>query len=144
MDAMVELTCAAMEVDTAAPWEHPRAAELDAITVETWIVSQPYCEGAKVWLRALTRALFPAEPGEISLLHALFFISSRRRPGEDDRHHQQRPGDADHPRVDAGVASVWPDCWATGSGSTARCTASTTTPTVSPCITSTGRCAPAG
>ncbi|MBV1856378.1 flavin monoamine oxidase family protein [Catellatospora tritici] len=76
MDAMVELTVAAMEVDTAAPWEHPRAAELDAMTVETWIGGQPYSDGAKVWLRAMTRALFPAEPAEISLLHALFYISS--------------------------------------------------------------------
>ncbi|WP_327188128.1 flavin monoamine oxidase family protein [Streptomyces sp. NBC_01334] len=76
MDAMVDLTSAALEVDTAEPWRHPRATELDGLTVESWIRQQPYCEGAKVWLRAMTRALFPAEPGEISLLHALFYISS--------------------------------------------------------------------
>lgn len=74
MDAMVELTCQAMSVDPERPWAHERAVELDSITVETWITASGYCEGAKGWLRALTRALFPAEPGEISLLHALFYI----------------------------------------------------------------------
>lgn len=74
MDAMVELTTQAMEVDPEQPWAHERAAELDGVTVGTWIAAAPYCEGAKGWLRALTRALFPAEPGEISLLHALFYI----------------------------------------------------------------------
>jgi len=76
MDAMVELTTQAMEVDPERPWTHERAAELDGVTVETWIAAAPYCEGAKRWLRTLTRALFPAEPGEISLLHALFYIRS--------------------------------------------------------------------
>jgi monoamine oxidase len=74
MDAMVELTTQAMGVDPEQPWAHERAAELDGVTVETWIRSAPYGEGAKRWLRTLTRALFPAEPGEISLLHALFYI----------------------------------------------------------------------
>jgi monoamine oxidase len=76
MDAMVELTTQAMTVDPERPWAHERAAELDSLTVETWIASTPYCDGAKRWLRTLTRALFPAEPGEISLLHALFYIRS--------------------------------------------------------------------
>jgi monoamine oxidase len=76
MDAMVTLTTQAMELDPAQPWAHERAAELDSVTVETWIASSPYCEGARRWLRTLTRALFPAEPGEISLLHALFYIRS--------------------------------------------------------------------
>lgn len=76
VDAMVELTTKAMELDPAAPWLHPHAMQLDSMTVETWIASQPYCEGAKEWLRTLCRALFPAEPGEISLLHALFYLRS--------------------------------------------------------------------
>ncbi len=76
IDAMVELTTRAMEVDPARPWDHPLAGVLDSTTMETWIVAQPYCEGAKGWLRAMTRALFPAEPGEISLLHALFYLRS--------------------------------------------------------------------
>jgi monoamine oxidase len=76
MDAMVELTTQAMTVDPERPWAHERAVELDSLTVETWIAAAPYGEGAKRWLRTLTRALFPAEPGEISLLHALFYIRS--------------------------------------------------------------------
>ena len=76
MEAMVELTAQAMTVDPERPWAHERAVELDSVTVETWIATAPYGEGAKRWLRTLTRALFPAEPGEISLLHALFYIRS--------------------------------------------------------------------
>lgn len=76
MEAMVDLTTTAMELDPAAPWTHPAASFLDSTTVETWIASQVYSDGAKDWLRTLTRALFPAEPGEISLLHALFYIRS--------------------------------------------------------------------
>jgi monoamine oxidase len=76
MDAMVVLTDLAMAIDPAAPWAHPHARELDAVTVESWIAACSYGEGAKRWLRVMTRALFPAEPGEISLLHALFYIRS--------------------------------------------------------------------
>ena len=76
IDAMVELTMRAMEIDPASPWTHPMAGMLDATTLETWIGAQPYSDGAKNWLRTLTRALFPAEPGEISLLHALFYLRS--------------------------------------------------------------------
>lgn len=76
VDAMVELTTKAMELDPAAPWHHPDAAFLDSMTVETWISGQAYCDGAKDWIRTLCRALFPAEPGEISLLHALFYFRS--------------------------------------------------------------------
>lgn len=76
VDAMVELTVTALEVDPARPWEHPRAALLDGMTLESWIAGRDWCEGAKGWLRMIARVLFPAEPGEISLLHALFYIAS--------------------------------------------------------------------
>lgn len=76
MEALVELTALAAEVGSEAPWAHPQAALLDATTVESWLGTLPYSEGAKEYLRALARGLFPAEPGEISLLHALFYIAS--------------------------------------------------------------------
>jgi monoamine oxidase len=76
IDAMVELTMTALEVDPAEPWRHPRAAELDGTTLETWIAAMPAGDGAKNWLRMVARVLFPAEPGELSLLHALFYIAS--------------------------------------------------------------------
>lgn len=75
-EALVELTTRAMDLDPAQPWAHPFAAEFDAMTLETWIGAQPFGDGAKNWLRAMARALFPAEPGEISLLHALFYLCS--------------------------------------------------------------------
>ena len=80
IDAMVEMTTRAMELDPAAPWAHPLAAALDAMTLESWISAQPYCEPAKEWLRLLSRALFPAEPGEVSVLHALFYLRSGGGP----------------------------------------------------------------
>lgn len=76
IEAMVELTMTCMQVDPARPWEHPMATVLDGTTLESWISAQPYCEGAKQWVRTLSRAVFPAEPGEISLLHALFYLRS--------------------------------------------------------------------
>lgn len=76
MEAMVDLTLAALEVDPAAPWDHPRAAELDSMTLESWITARECGDGAKGWLRTVSRVLFPAEPGEISLLHALFYVAS--------------------------------------------------------------------
>jgi monoamine oxidase len=65
-----------MSVDPAAPWEHPQAELLDGTTVESWISAQPWAEAAKEWLRLVCRAVFPAEPREISLLHALFYVRS--------------------------------------------------------------------
>ncbi len=80
IDAMVEMTTRAMELDPAEPWAHPLAATLDAMTLESWIAAQPYCEPAKEWIRLLSRALFPAEPGEVSVLHALFYLRSGGGP----------------------------------------------------------------
>jgi monoamine oxidase len=80
IDAMVEMTARAMELDPAAPWAHPLAGLLDSMTLESWIAAQPYCDGAKEWIRLLSRALFPAEPGEISVLHALFYLRSGGGP----------------------------------------------------------------
>ena len=76
LDAMVELTTRAMELDPARPWDHPQASTLDSMTLETWISARPYGEDAKAWLRELSRALLPADPGEVSLLHALFYVRS--------------------------------------------------------------------
>jgi len=76
VDAMVTLTMTAMSLDPAAPWEHPQAELLDGTTVESWIAAQPWAEAAKEWLRLVCRAVFPAEPREISLLHALFYVRS--------------------------------------------------------------------
>lgn len=80
IDAMVEMTARAMELDPAAPWTHPLARALDAMTLESWIAAQPYCDGAREWIRLLSRSLFPAEPGEISVLHALFYLRSGGGP----------------------------------------------------------------
>jgi monoamine oxidase len=80
IDAMVEMTTRAMDLDPSAPWDHPLAETLDSMTLESWIAAQPYCDGAKEWIRLLSRALFPAEPGEISVLHALFYLRSGGGP----------------------------------------------------------------
>jgi monoamine oxidase len=76
VEAMLALTMTAMSVDPAAPWDHPLAEQLDGTTVESWIAVQPFGDDAKEWLRLVCRAVFPAEPREISLLHALFYVRS--------------------------------------------------------------------
>jgi monoamine oxidase len=80
IEAMVEITTQAMAVDPERPWTHPLAELLDSMTLESWIAAQPYCDSAKEWLRLLSRAVFPAEPGEISVLHALFYLRSGGGP----------------------------------------------------------------
>jgi monoamine oxidase len=76
MEALVDLTTIALEVDPVRPWAHPRAAELDGTTFETWIAGRTGSAAANDWLRLLCRAVFAAEPRELSLLHLLFYVHS--------------------------------------------------------------------
>jgi monoamine oxidase len=67
----------AKTVSPEAPWQAARAAEWDAMTVESWaqdqLVSSP---GGRLLLRALVYGATAAEPGEWSLLHLLAYIAS--------------------------------------------------------------------
>jgi monoamine oxidase len=74
--AVRELDAMAAEVPPEAPWSAERAPLWDSQTVESWLQARVAAEGARSWLRTAVRSTLAAEAGDLSLLHALFFIRS--------------------------------------------------------------------
>jgi monoamine oxidase len=58
----------AAEAGPEAPWSHPRAAELDAMTVADWMNKHAFTQNTIDLMTCSTRAVFGCEPGEISML----------------------------------------------------------------------------
>ncbi|HEY2004897.1 MAG TPA: flavin monoamine oxidase family protein [Solirubrobacteraceae bacterium] len=58
------------------PWRAPDAAALDAQTLETFKLANSSTRGARFLLDLATKAVFAAEPRDLSLLHALFYLHS--------------------------------------------------------------------
>lgn len=58
------------------PWTAPGAAELDGQTAETFILANSSTPGARFLLDLAVRAVFGAEPRDLSLLHFLFYLRS--------------------------------------------------------------------
>jgi monoamine oxidase len=63
-------------VPLAAPWTAPNAAVLDAQTFETFKLANTQTYGARFLLDLAVKAVFAAEPRDMSLLHALFYFNS--------------------------------------------------------------------
>jgi monoamine oxidase len=74
--AVRELEAMAATVPPEAPWAADQALAWDWQTVEGWLQARVTGEGARAWLRTGFRSTLAAEAGELSLLHALFFIRS--------------------------------------------------------------------
>ncbi len=71
-----KLDALAKELDPEAPWKHPDAAELDAITFEAWLQREVGDEMARDLLRAWLAGGFLAKPAHtFSLLQGLWMIS---------------------------------------------------------------------
>jgi len=66
----------AKSVDPAEPWAHPKAHELDTQTFESWVRRHLRTRAGREYFRTATEALFAADTGDISLLHALFYAVS--------------------------------------------------------------------
>jgi monoamine oxidase len=64
----------ARKVPLDAPWDGPRARVHDARTLESWIRSNVHTTLGRTYFRLVTEAVFAAEPRELSLLHALFYV----------------------------------------------------------------------
>jgi monoamine oxidase len=60
------------------PWTAPDAASLDAQTLETFKLANSRTAGARFLFDLAVRAVFAAEPRDISLLHGLFYFNSGR------------------------------------------------------------------
>ncbi|TAL24241.1 MAG: FAD-dependent oxidoreductase [Aquabacterium sp.] len=72
--AIVKLESLAHQVPLDAPWAAPKAAEWDAITVQTWVDRNIFTADAKNLLRAAVISLLSAEPRDVSFLHLLLYI----------------------------------------------------------------------
>lgn len=70
LDALTET------IDLQAPWSSPDAEQLDSATFATWIEQNVGSVAAKERLGAVTRAVWAAEPADVSLLHILFYARS--------------------------------------------------------------------
>jgi monoamine oxidase len=64
------------QVKPDAPWEHPKAAAWDATTVEAWFRSIVPSRRVLDFARPGVRTVFGADPGELSMLHFLTYVSS--------------------------------------------------------------------
>ena len=74
--AQARLESLATKVPTEAPWTAPRAEEWDGQTFGTWVRRNTASRGARTLLALGAEAVFAAEPGDLSLLHVLFYSHS--------------------------------------------------------------------
>jgi monoamine oxidase len=59
-----------------APWTTPDAEDLDSVTLADWLERHMRTGKARTMLRLAGRTVWGAEPEDMSLLHALFYIRS--------------------------------------------------------------------
>jgi monoamine oxidase len=64
------------QIATAAPWRSPGASALDAQTLATYTLANTSTPGARFLLELAVKAVFAAEPRDLSLLHALFYLAA--------------------------------------------------------------------
>lgn len=76
VQTMLTLNMMAHEVPLDAPWSAPQAADWDSQTLATWIAANVTSQGARELLTIAVRAIFCAEPRDLSLLHFLFYAHS--------------------------------------------------------------------
>jgi len=64
----------AAKIDTEAPWQSADAAMLDGRTLQSWLDGEMRTRPARAMMRIAGRTVWGAEPEEMSLLHALFYM----------------------------------------------------------------------
>ncbi len=74
--AQARLEALARKVPTDAPWTAPGAEKLDGQTFETWARRNTASKSARKLLTLGAEAVFAAEPGDLSMLHVLFYSHS--------------------------------------------------------------------
>lgn len=66
----------ASEIDVAAPWTHPSAADWDAQTLGEWIRANAVNgDGVENLIECWTQPGFGADPNELSLLYVLWYVA---------------------------------------------------------------------
>jgi monoamine oxidase len=74
--AQARLEALAKKVPTSAPWTAAGAGKLDGQTFETWARRHAFTRSARTLLALAAEAVFAAEPGDLSMLHVLFYSHS--------------------------------------------------------------------
>ena len=74
VEAIFDLDLAAQEVPLESPWTAPDARSLDEQTLGTWLSEHLKAPAARCIVDAAVKAVFGTEPGEMSLLFALFYL----------------------------------------------------------------------
>jgi monoamine oxidase len=78
--ALAKLNDMAAQVDVRRPWAAASALEWDGQTFETWKLANTTTEGGRYLLDLAITSVFAAEPRDLSLLYALFYIASAGNP----------------------------------------------------------------
>ncbi len=76
LQGMTRFKRLADQVPLDQPWTGPKARTLDSQTLETWILRNLRTRTARSYFRVATEAVFSAEAGNLSALHALFYAHS--------------------------------------------------------------------
>lgn len=76
--AIKKMNKLAKTVNLAEPWTTPNARQLDTMTLTSWMNQQMNFEVARQFFKIAAEAIWAADPAEISLLHALFYVKSGR------------------------------------------------------------------
>lgn len=66
----------ARQVPLEAPWSAPKARRWDGQTFESWVHRNTRTAAARRFFELATEAVWAAEPGDVSLLHVLFYAHS--------------------------------------------------------------------
>jgi monoamine oxidase len=74
--AQARLEALAKKVPLEAPWTARSAEKLDGQTFETWARRNTASKSARMLLTLGAEAVFAAEPGDLSMLHVLFYSHS--------------------------------------------------------------------
>ncbi|HEV7615002.1 MAG TPA: flavin monoamine oxidase family protein [Solirubrobacterales bacterium] len=74
--ARARLDRMARQVPLEQPWMAPEAADWDSQTFATWVRRNTRTEAARGLFELATEAVWAAEPGDVSLLHVLFYTRS--------------------------------------------------------------------
>src|SRR6202167_2603285 len=74
--AQARLESLAKKVPLDAPWTAAKARAWDAVTFETWLRRNTLTGAGKTLLALGIEAVFACEPGDVSLLHVLFYAHS--------------------------------------------------------------------
>ena len=76
--AIKKLNKLAKTVNLAEPWLTPNAGQFDSMTLASWMQQQMSFSVARQFFKIAAEAIWAADPAEVSLLHALFYIKSGR------------------------------------------------------------------